>query len=140
MHHQSFLRYAAVALACSVWAFSSGDTFAGQKFTTGAVTILSADPSGPPRAFGSIGGARNSSDSVQQIGCSSSFDGTNHSGTCTAKGAGGTVLTCATTNPTFIAQIRSISSQSSISFGVSTTGGCSGIGIGVSSGNDVPVN
>jgi hypothetical protein len=139
MQYRSFVKVAAAALVCSAGAFSSQDTLAGQK-NTSTVSITLGSPFEYDHATGTLGSARNSTDSVQKISCSSWFDGTNDGGNCSAKNAAGTVLTCTTTDPDYIAQIRSISGQTFVRFYAGSSGSCIGLTVSQSSINDVPVN
>jgi hypothetical protein len=99
--------------------------------TTSRVTVnTSADGSG--FVFGSVSGARYSSDSTQFIGCSlhANAAGTS-SGTCSAMDAEGTYFGCRWSNPpaAVVAAIASIGPQSRILFNVNADGSCSNMSV-----------
>ena len=70
---------------------------------------------GTTYAYGSIGDARASADSLQFIGCFVQTS-TSNSATCAARDAANDYLSCYTTDPNLIAAARSISSDSVIEF------------------------
>ncbi|XXF74908.1 hypothetical protein P2318_17695 [Myxococcaceae bacterium GXIMD 01537] len=76
------------------------------------------------RAYGSIGFARNTADSVQSIGCATSFGGGSSSGQCNARNAAGHSVSCFTTNPQAIAVMQSINDSSWVYFSWDASGQC----------------
>lgn len=100
----------------------SGAAMAGYKAAYPVTVMTNADNSGI--AFGSMGTARNSSDAVQYIGCSTQSSFSPVTGTCFAKNAAGKYLQCVTTDPTIVSVISSVAKSSFISFSASPTGAC----------------
>jgi hypothetical protein len=89
---------------------------AGQKLTQ-TVTVNTASRV----AYGSLGSARASADTVQFIGCSALHTGAT---ICTAKNSAGTSATCSTTDPAFRSAANSLNGDSRLEFGWNTSGAC----------------
>jgi hypothetical protein len=71
-------------------------------------------------AYGAIPDARGSSDATQYIGCWEN----DYGGSCFAVDTTGTYRSCYTTNPSYLARIRSLDSSSYIYFTWDSAGNC----------------
>ncbi|WP_224245467.1 hypothetical protein [Hyalangium gracile] len=113
---------AALVLSTSAWA--------GAK-VRGSVAITFSGGNGT--ASGRLGSARNSSDTVQYIGCTASTSGTPGTGTtisymsCSARNAQNVTVSCGSSNPDFIETLRTLNSDSYVSFSWDGTGNCTGL-------------
>lgn len=97
-----------LALAAALTTIASGSALAGLKATYGT-QVDNANR----HAWGALGSARNSADSVQYIGCSvSSYADGTESAWCGARDANYVFGSCTTFNPTLINQIRSLKGDS----------------------------
>ncbi len=117
-------RWAVLAIPVMVAGVTLGhEVRAGEK-STFAVTVDTTN-----REFGgAMGSARNSSNSTERLYCSinSSSTGSVY-GTCHARNAAGTSVSCTTTNSTLLDTIRAIGSDSYLSIIYDTSGACSAI-------------
>jgi GTP cyclohydrolase III len=121
------VQFPAVMGVAAVMALSAA-AWAGSKINS-QVTITVTGATGT--ASGSMGAVRNSSDTVQNIGCAVN---TNYNGTlpgaysssiyCSARDAAGVTVGCLATHPDFIAVVHSITSDSSILFKWDANGDC----------------
>src|SRR5258706_1109215 len=85
---------------------------AGAGFKRGGTVGYSADMT---QWWGSAGGARNSADTVQYIGCSASWSAaTGPSVLCIARAADGTLFACQNKNSLVLAQIVASASSDSL--------------------------
>lgn len=116
-------RFAMAAALIGAW---SGVVFAGSKsIYPVAVDVVHRD------ALGSLGSARNSSDTVQYIGCEV-YSGTgsgNTTGYCYAKDAAAHYLTCRTTDSSLLATIRAMSGDCLLYFEADTSGLCTAVDV-----------
>src|SRR5687767_14603019 len=108
MQHRSLAQWLVLSVVCVAGGLTTRDSLAGSK-ANHFVSISGLT------AQGSLGGARNSADSVQQIGCSihqGSIGGLAHTDDvhCIAVTAAGAVLGCFTTNQEFFHVVDSINS------------------------------
>jgi hypothetical protein len=80
-------------------------------------------------AQGSLGGARNSADSMQFIGCytQSVSPFTTIIGQCSARDASGTYVSCSSTAPGFVNMVQSLNGDSSLAFGWDASNTCTSI-------------
>ncbi|WP_257462354.1 hypothetical protein [Archangium lipolyticum] len=80
-------------------------------------------------AQGSLGGARNSADSMQYIGCytQSVSPFTTIIGQCYARDASGTYVSCSSTAPGFVNMVQSLNGDSDIAFGWDASNTCTSI-------------
>lgn len=86
-----------------------------------AVTVTSSS------AYGSLTGARDSSDSTQYIGCALNWYGSGfYYGSCSARNSSGTSISCITTDPEMKEAISGLSSYGYASFTVSN-GQCASV-------------
>ncbi|SEK74790.1 hypothetical protein SAMN05444354_102235 [Stigmatella aurantiaca] len=96
----------------------SPSALAGAKWATGVVVTSTY-------AYGTVGYARSSPDSVQRIGCKTYYvAGYGTTGECKAYNSAGQSLFCSTQNPEMIAVMRSITSISYIAFTRNSAGQC----------------
>ena len=77
-------------------------------------------------AYGSLGDARNSADTVQSIGCSVFYDTANQRNqvSCSATDAAGVSAQCASQDPNLVQIGAAISSNSFVQFRWDATGAC----------------
>ncbi|MCO7225003.1 hypothetical protein [Pleionea sp. CnH1-48] len=75
-------------------------------------------------AYGSMIGARNSSDSTQYIVCSYVGFSSNPYGICSARNSAGTSKSCTTTQAHHVEQIRGLSNESYLYFQWDSNGKC----------------
>ena len=138
MQNRALVKWVVLAAVCVVGGFSSRASLAGVKSSNGVYFDGFT-------AYGSVGSARNSSDSNQRIDCSV---GTGWVGgtvsadeaSCTAIDSTGASLGCRTTNTEFFDVIRSIGSTSHISFTTDASLHCQDITVTNSSRYTVPVH
>ncbi len=101
-------------------ALMSSLSFAGLKLEDPVVVNLAIH-----EAFGSIGSARNSEDSVQYIGCSIEADLTHDPmAACFAMDVTGTTVLCTSSSPRIVAAVQGISSLSFLDFLWDSEGNC----------------
>ncbi len=110
----------AILTLCAVGAITATAAWAGAKGGP-YVNIDLANR----RASGSLGGARNSIDAVQFLGCVTTGN-TNgaQTATCWAQNAAGTYISCLTTSPVLIDMARSLNGDSVLQFHWDATGQC----------------
>jgi hypothetical protein len=77
--------------------------------------------------YGSVGSARNSSNTTEYIGCTINSWG---SGSCSARNAGGTYKRCTTKNSSRVAFIRDLPDSPYIYVAFNAAGECTYIGLG----------
>lgn len=87
---------------------------AGEGFRTSVFTYSVG-------AYGTVSGARYSSDNVQYIGC---YTRNNNSGACFATDSSGNYKTCYTTDPSTVQMMLSTGPLSYISFTFDSNGNC----------------
>ncbi|NTX01472.1 hypothetical protein [Myxococcus sp. CA040A] len=75
-------------------------------------------------AHAGMGSTRNSADFVQYIVCQVIANASGISGSCAARAAAGTYVTCQTTNQYMLEVIKSISDSSFVGFKWDENGGC----------------
>jgi hypothetical protein len=98
----------------------SGPSFAGRRLEEPVVVNLAGR-----EAYGSIGSARNSADSVQFIGCSLEADSsTDAMVACFASDANGIDALCITSSPRIVAAVQAITAQPFIDFTWDSDGNC----------------
>jgi hypothetical protein len=98
----------------------AGIASAGYKTSNNNVVVTkNADGSG--LASGALGAARASADLNQEIGC---FNYSTPAGRCNAWDATNRTVSCYTTDPSMIAVIRTVGSDSFVSFVVDKNGFC----------------
>ena len=73
---------------------------------------------------GPIGGARNSADTLQSIGCYSTASATHRYAVCSAQDATGRGKSCSTFDANLIQVAQSLTSDSVVAFGWDATGTC----------------
>ena len=121
---RSLLPTVCVVLVSSV--VLAGEARAGRK-TSSPVVV------GTSYAYGALGSARNSADSVQFIGCSTWATATSQSGLCQARDSASHNLSCTTSEPNLLAEIRSMAGDSFVYFTVNASGECTLIQVNHSS-------
>jgi hypothetical protein len=93
---------------------------------------------GARRAYGSLGSARNSADSVQSIGCSTFYDPVNkvNQATCVAADAKGNWARCMTQDPTIVAVTFAFTESSHVAFSWDERDECVHIFVGNASNHE----
>ena len=125
----------AIVAAGALTALVGASAWAGQRLTSN----VSID-TGDREAAGSVGSARNSSDSTQYIGCRvSSGLSAFESASCFARNTAGTTVTCFTTNPTAVHILGQVGSTSRILFSWDTAGTCTDVTV-INSSQYAPMN
>lgn len=109
------LALGAVALMGTLAVSSRSD--AGLKGTNSVVSINTSSRT----ATGSLGLARNSSNSTEYIGCGMDSPG---NAFCTARDSGGTTVSCSTTSSSFREVLKSMNGDSFVSFSWDSAGAC----------------
>lgn len=118
MNTKKHLVILSVAALCA----SSGLAMAGMRFSAEVYINDTYRTAG-----GSMTDARGSADTRQFIGCYHYYDSASSSpylGFCQASNSAGLTKSCSTTNSAIVQSIRSISSESNISFAWNTDGTC----------------
>jgi len=96
---------------------------AGMRFPAEVVVFNRGDGSGI--AEGSLGSARNSTDTNQYIGCSvATRKNLGTSVTCIARDSAGNEVLCSSNDADMIATARSLDTDSNLHFDVDTNGAC----------------
>jgi hypothetical protein len=111
-------------LAVAIFGIGAGVAVAGQKYTYPVYVNSSQN-----YAEGSMGSARNSTDTSQMIGCAAegwTYNGTSYSAVfCNAMDSAGHSASCYTSsNPTLLATVGTITSDSYVYFAWDSTGAC----------------
>lgn len=101
--------------------FASATAFAGRKAANQIVSIYTNS------AYGSVGAARNSADTVEQIGCQVyQYSSGMSFGACWANDKTGKYVSCNSSDPAMLSMMRSLQGDSAIAFyWDTTTGACS---------------
>lgn len=133
------MKLQAMAMAMAATMAAAGVAHAGEK---GNVPVtLQLNPLGAPiGAFGMLGSARNSADTLQAIGCAISatgITGTTVRADCEAVNASGSMVHCQTTNAAMVAVAQSISEHSYLSFSFDSSGTCTSVYVANGSANAV---
>ncbi|NOK17577.1 hypothetical protein [Corallococcus carmarthensis] len=103
----------------------SAISFAGERFSSSVFVNTTT------RAFsGNLGTARNSSDGVQYLWCSTVSTG---AGFCYAKDASGVAASCSTSDAEMVATIRALNSDSNLQVSYDSTGTCTFIWVSTGS-------
>jgi hypothetical protein len=106
------LLIATTLLVCST-------AFAGRKAAPQLVSINGN------AAYGSLASARNSPDTVQQIGCQvSQYSSGLSYGACWATDGNGKYVSCSTSNAAMVSMLRTLQGDNTIAFYWDTTGTC----------------
>ncbi|MCE9580673.1 MAG: hypothetical protein K8W52_46560 [Deltaproteobacteria bacterium] len=88
---------------------------------------------GPDYAYGSLDGARASANTTEQLGCLTNGYPGGAYGFCRATSAAGVNLTCYTFDPSIIGAIRTIDSESYVTFYADKGGMCTMVSIDTNS-------
>jgi hypothetical protein len=104
----------------AAFALSAVYARAGYRYSPSTVGVT------PSAGYGSMGSARNSSDTRQYIGCSvdTYATGTAASVYCSATDASGRTAACASYNPVLVAAANSLSGDSYVAFYFDGSGTC----------------
>ncbi|HYO53610.1 hypothetical protein [Archangium sp.] len=117
-------------LGCAVAAVLAGTAaWAGSKYSYPVFIDLTQK-----KAYGTLGAARNSSDTTQFISCDvhAYSDGSKNM-SCAAKSTSGTYVYCSSTVAALVETARSLSGDSFVYFQWDTSGVCTYLGVGHSS-------
>jgi len=91
---------------------------------------------GPTEASGSMGSARNSTNSVEYIECDvQNYPASGGIVYCSAKNASGTTAACVSTDDVLVAAARGLSSDAWLLFQINSSGDCTLIEVDISSDN-----
>lgn len=106
-------------------ALVAGATTAVAGMVGGNQVIISTDSSGQLEAKGTFYSVRNSSDTVQYIGCSLyAYDTGSHSATCYARSATAEYVSCHTSDANMLSVVKTLNPASYLYFVVNANGSC----------------
>jgi hypothetical protein len=135
MKMQSTVRRAAAICAAAGLAFAASATLAGPRFGDPGVTITSSSDGGG-RAYGTLGGTRNSTSPFEKLACTASRSiALNNAGSevrnaivsCTATDKNRVTVTCVSIKEALIDALNGVSADGLIEFSYNASGTCTQI-------------
>lgn len=130
------MKFQTVAMIATALTMAAGSAYAGEKGNV-PVTLQTSPAGTPTGAFGMLGTARNSADTLQSIGCATSATATTLRADCEAVNAAGTMVHCQTYNAAMVSVAQSISEDSYVSFSFDAAGTCTSVYVANGSANAV---